>query len=98
MGVFVRLREQRRLSAWIVVAFLALGVISAGHHHNLSASDDVTSSACVACRAADPVRIVLPDMVVPEEVITSVVTPALTEPAQPQPCPRFSPRAPPIAA
>ena len=96
MGAFVRLRAQRRLSGWIVVAFLVLGVISAGHHHALAASDEAAD--CVVCRAADPVRIVLPDVVVPDVVLTSVVTPALTEPAHLQSFPRCSPRAPPVAA
>ena len=96
MGAFVRLRAQRRLSGWIVVAFLVLGVISAGHHHALAASDE--ASDCVVCRAADPVRIELPDVVVPDVVLTSAVTPELTEPTHPQPFPRFSPRAPPVAA
>jgi hypothetical protein len=110
MGTFGQIRVQRRLSGWIVVAFLILGVLSAGHHHRLVGSDDtlrfaapssaevIAGADCVFCRAADPVRIVLPDVVVPDVVITSVVTPALTDPIHPQTFPRCSPRAPPVAA
>ncbi|MFL6247594.1 MAG: hypothetical protein ACJ74H_16335 [Thermoanaerobaculia bacterium] len=76
--------------------FLVLGVISAGHHHRLVVADEAVD--CMVCRAADPVRIVLPDVVVPDVVITSVIAPTLTEPVVLQPFPRCSPRAPPVAA
>jgi hypothetical protein len=99
---------QRRLSGCVVVALLILAAISAGHHHRLvglpdaagitapSASDPMARATdCVVCRAADPARIVLADLVTPQVVITTVVTPTIAEHALPatfRPC---SPRAPP---
>jgi hypothetical protein len=110
MGAFARLRAQRRLSGCIVFALLILGAITAGHHHRLAVPDAAGITApsafdpmarateCVVCRAADPARVVLAELVAPQIVITSVTTPTITEHALPatfRPC---SPRAPPAIA
>ncbi len=111
MGVFTRLRAQRRLSGYVVVALLILAGITAGHHHRLVAPPDALGIAapsafepmarttdCVVCRAADPARVVLAEIAAPQAVITPVVSCAPTEHALPasfRPC---SPRAPPVTA
>lgn len=109
MGAFARLRAQRRLSGCVVFALLILGAMAAGHHHRLVGPDASAIAApsaaapmarmneCAICRAADPARIVLADVVAPEVVITTSVVPTVAEHALPatfRPC---SPRAPPIA-
>ena len=111
MGAFAHMRAQRRLSGFVVVALLIFGAVAAGHHHRLVAPSDAMSigapqsfdpmgrtADCVACRAADPARIVIAEVAAPRILITPVVVPALTESAPPayfRPC---SPRAPPAAA
>jgi hypothetical protein len=111
MGAFAYMRAQRRLSGCVVVALLILGAIATGHHHRLVAPVNGLSVAapesidpmgrtaeCVACRAADPARIVIAEVAAPRILITPVAVPALTKNALPaffRPC---SPRAPPAAA
>jgi hypothetical protein len=111
MGAFALLRGQRRLSGFVVVALLIFGAVAAGHHHRLVAPSDALgigapqaidpmgrTTDCVACRAADPARIVIAEVAAPRILITSIVVPALTKNAPPafsRPC---SPRAPPAAA
>jgi hypothetical protein len=109
MGAFARLRTRRRLSGCVVFALLILGAMAAGHHHPLvgpdasaiAAPSAVTPMArmteCAICRAADPVRIVVADLVAPEVAVTTFVAPTVAEHALPasfRPC---SPRAPPVA-
>lgn len=105
------MRAQRRLSGFVVVALLIFGAVAAGHHHRLVAPSDAIgigahhpfdpmgrTADCVACRAADPARIVIAEVIAPRILITPVAVPALTKNAPPalfRPC---SPRAPPIAA
>ena len=111
MGAFAHMRAQRRLSGCVVVALLILGVIAAGHHHRLVAPADALgigapqsfdpmgrTADCVACRAADPARIVIAEVAAPRILVTPVAVPALTKNALPvffRPC---SPRAPPAVA
>jgi len=105
------MRAQRRLSGFVVVALLIFGAVAAGHHHRLVAPADTLvigapqsfdpmgrTMDCVACRAADPARIVIAEVVAPRILITSIAVPALTKNAPPaffRPC---SPRAPPVTA
>ena len=111
MGAFAHMRAQRRLSGFVVVALLILGAITAGHHHRLVAPADALgigapqsfdpmgrTTDCVACRASDPARIVIAEVVAPRVLITPIAVPPLTKNALPvffRPC---SPRAPPAAA
>src|SRR5688572_26275166 len=111
MGAFVHMRAQRRLSGFVVVALLIFGAVAAGHHHRLVTPSDALgigapqafdpmgrTADCVACRAADPARIVIAEVAAPRILITSIAVPALTKNALPaffRPC---SPRAPPAAA
>jgi hypothetical protein len=105
------MRAQRHLSGFVVVALLVLGAVAAGHHHRLVAPADTLgigapqpvdpmgrTTDCVACRASDPARIVIAEVVARRILITPISVPALTKSAPPaffRPC---SPRAPPIAA
>jgi hypothetical protein len=111
MGAFARMRAQRGLSGFVVVALLILGAMAAGHHHRLVAPANALGVSvpepidaagrpadCVACRAADPARIVIAEVIAPRVLITSIAVPASTTnvlPAFFRPC---SPRAPPAAA
>jgi hypothetical protein len=111
MRAFAHMRAQRRLSGFVVVALLIFGAVAAGHHHRLVAPADVLgigapqpvdpmgrTTDCVACRAADPARIVIAEVAAPRILITAVAVPALTKSVSPaffRPC---SPRAPPLAA
>jgi hypothetical protein len=110
MAAFGHLREQRRLSGWIVAALVILGAFSASHHHRLVAATDALaitapeafdagtrSTDCVVCRAADPARVEIARLSLPRFLVTSIPAPAPAEHALTasfRPC---SPRAPPVA-
>ncbi|HYC60742.1 MAG TPA: hypothetical protein VEK79_14355 [Thermoanaerobaculia bacterium] len=110
MGVFTRLREQRRLSGCIVAALLILGALTGAHHHRLhvpaealafSAYEPLDSASrsteCVVCRAADPARVEIARLSVPRVLVVTIADATLTERAVVASFSPSSPRAPPAA-